>query len=53
MQRESFSAGEYGEKSRAHPDIWAKPDEFKNSLANERKAAEALTTAAKAKMKPT
>jgi cytochrome c556 len=44
-----FPPGSTGEKSRAHPDIWAKPDEFKNSLTNARKAAEAVTKAAAAK----
>ena len=34
------------EKSRAHPDIWVKTDEFKSLTANARKAAEALVKAA-------
>ena len=33
-------------KSRAHPDIWTKNDEFKSDLANARKAADALRKAA-------
>ena len=44
-----FPPGSTGEKSRAHPDIWTKPDEFKNSLVNARKAAEGLSKAAAAK----
>ena len=44
-----FPPGSTGEKSRAHPDIWTKPDEFKNKLTNAHKAAEALTKAAAAK----
>ena len=37
-----FPQGSATEKSRAHPDIWVKLDEFKNLTANARKAAEAL-----------
>ena len=44
-----FPKGSTSEKSRAHPDIWVKNDEFKNKLANAQKAAEALTKAAAAK----
>lgn len=44
-----FPSGSTSEKSRAHPDIWAKPDEFKNRAANARKAAEALSKAAASK----
>jgi|SRR5687767_2547174 len=44
-----FPKGSTSEKSRAHPDIWVKTDEFKNRLANARKAAEALSKAAAAK----
>jgi cytochrome c556 len=44
-----FPKGSTSEKSRAHPDIWAKPDEFKSRAANARKAAEALSKAAAAK----
>jgi len=44
-----FPAGSTSEKSRAHPDIWVKNDEFKNKAANARKAAEALSKAAAAK----
>ena len=44
-----FPKGSTSEKSRAHPDIWAKPDEFKNRAATARKAAEALSKAAAAK----
>jgi cytochrome c556 len=44
-----FPKGSTSEKSRAHPDIWVKTDEFKNSLGNARKAAEALSKAAAAK----
>lgn len=44
-----FPKGSDTGKTRAHPDIWAKPDEFKNSLAKARKAAEALNKAAEAK----
>ena len=41
-----FPKGSLTEKSRAHPDIWVKNDEFKNLTANARKAAEALMKAA-------
>jgi cytochrome c556 len=44
-----FPQGSASEKSRAHPDIWTKPDEFKNKAANAHKAAEALSKAAAAK----
>ena len=44
-----FPPGSTSEKSRAHPDIWAKSDEFKNRAANARKAADALSKAAAAK----
>lgn len=44
-----FPKGSTSEKSRAHPDIWVKTDEFKNRAANARKAAEALSKAAAAK----
>jgi cytochrome c556 len=44
-----FPKGSTSDKSRAHPDIWEKPDEFKKNLANARKAAEALSKAAAAK----
>lgn len=44
-----FPKGSTSEKSRAHPDIWVKTDEFKNRLANARKAAEDLSKAAAAK----
>ena len=44
-----FPKGSTSEKSRAHPDIWVKTDEFKNRLVNARKAAEALSKAAAAK----
>jgi cytochrome c556 len=44
-----FPKGSTSEKSRAHPDIWVKNDEFKNRAANARKAAEALSKAAAAK----
>lgn len=44
-----FPQGSATEKSRAHPDIWTKPDEFKNKAANAHKAAEALSKAAAAK----
>ena len=41
-----FPKGSTTEKSRAHPDIWVKNDEFKSLTANARKAAEALVKAA-------
>ncbi len=44
-----FPAGSTSEKSRAHPDIWVKTDEFKNRRTNALKAAEALSKAAAAK----
>lgn len=44
-----FPSGSTSEKSRAHPDIWVKTDEFKNRAANARKAAEALSKAAATK----
>lgn len=44
-----FPKGSTSEKSRAHPDIWEKTDEFKTRLAKARKAAEALSKAAAAK----
>jgi cytochrome c556 len=44
-----FPKGSTSEKSRAHPDIWVKNDEFKNRAANAHKAAEALSKAAAAK----
>lgn len=44
-----FPKGSITEKSRAHPDIWVKTDEFKSLTANARKAAEALMKAAEAK----
>ena len=44
-----FPKGSTSEKSRAHPEIWVKNEEFKNKAANARKAAEALSKAAAAK----
>lgn len=44
-----FPKGSTSEKSRAHPDIWVKTDEFKKRLADAQKAAEALSKAAAAK----
>jgi cytochrome c556 len=44
-----FPKGSTSEKSRAHPDIWVKTDEFKNRLTDARKAAEGLNKAAAAK----
>jgi cytochrome c556 len=44
-----FPKGSTSEKSRAHPDIWVKTDEFKNHLATARKAADGLSKAAAAK----
>ena len=44
-----FPKGSINEKSRAHPDIWVKNEEFKNKLANAIKAAGALSKAAAAK----
>jgi len=43
-----FPKGSDKGKTRAHPDIWAKPDEFKKDLANAVKVAEALSKAAEA-----
>ena len=47
-----FPKGSTSEKSRAHPDIWVKTDEFKNRAANARKVAEDLGKAAAAKNEP-
>ena len=44
-----FPKGSTSEKSRAHPDIWVKNEDFKNKLVNARKAAEGLSKAAAAK----
>jgi cytochrome c556 len=44
-----FPKGSISEKSRAHPDIWEKPEEFKKDLAKAIKSAEALSKAAAAK----
>ena len=44
-----FPKGSDKGKTRAHPDIWAKPDEFKKDLTNAIKVAEALSKAAEAK----
>lgn len=44
-----FPAGSVGEKSRAHPDIWVKMDDFKNHASTARKTAEGLAKAAAAK----
>jgi cytochrome c556 len=44
-----FPKGSTSEKSRAHPDIWEKPDQFKKSLTNAIKAADELSKAAAAK----
>ena len=44
-----FPKGSLVDKSRAHPDIWVKSDDFKNRAANTRKVAEALSKAAAAK----
>ena len=44
-----FPPGSTSEKSRAHPDIWVKNDDFKNRLVVARKAAEALSKAAATK----
>jgi cytochrome c556 len=44
-----FPKGSTSDKSRAHPDIWVKTDEFKNRLMDARKAAEGLSKAAAAK----
>ncbi len=44
-----FPKGSVVAKSRAHPDIWEKPDEFKKRLTNARNAAERLNKAAAAK----
>jgi cytochrome c556 len=44
-----FPKGSDTGKTRAHPDIWTKADEFKKDLASARKTAEALSKAAGAK----
>jgi cytochrome c556 len=44
-----FPKGSDTGKTRAHPDIWTKADEFKKDLASARKVAEALSKAAEAK----
>lgn len=44
-----FPKGSTSDKSRAHPDIWVKNEQFKTDFANARKAAEALSKAAAAK----
>jgi cytochrome c556 len=44
-----FPKGSTSDKSRAHPDIWEKPDQFKKSLTNAVKAADALSKAAATK----
>ena len=44
-----FPKGSTSEKSRAHPDIWVKNDEFRQRAANAKKAAEGLMKAAAAK----
>jgi cytochrome c556 len=44
-----FPPGSETGKTRAHPDIWTKADEFKKDFASARKAAEALSKAAGAK----
>lgn len=44
-----FPKGSITEKSRAHPDIWEKGDEFSKAAANANKAAAALSKAAAAK----
>jgi cytochrome c556 len=44
-----FPKGSTSDKSRAHPDIWEKPDEFKKSLTKAIKAADDLSKAAAAK----
>jgi cytochrome c556 len=44
-----FPKGSMTEKSRAHPDIWEKPDEFNKDIANTKKAAAALSKAAAAR----
>ena len=41
--------GSTSEKSRAHPDIWTKTDDFKNKALAARKVAEALSKAAASK----
>ena len=41
--------GSTSEKSRAHPDIWVKTDDFKNKAIATRKVAEALSKAAASK----
>ena len=44
-----FPKGSTSDKSRAHPDIWTKNEEFRKLAANAKKAAEALSKAAAAK----
>ena len=44
-----FPKGSTSEKSRAHPDIWVKNDEFRRDAANAKKVAEELVKAAAAK----
>jgi len=44
-----FPPGVTDAKSRAHPDIWSKTDDFKKHAETARKAAEALSKAAAAK----
>ena len=44
-----FPEGSTKGKTRAHKDIWAKPDEFKSHLADAKKAADALSKAAASK----
>jgi cytochrome c556 len=44
-----FPKGSISENSRAHPDIWEKPDEFKKAATKVRQTAEALSKAAAAK----
>jgi cytochrome c556 len=46
---ELFPKGSTSEKSRAHPDIWEKPDEFKKAAVKASKTAQALSKAAAAK----
>ena len=44
-----FPKGSVSDKSRAHPDIWEKSDQFKKGFVSVRKAAEGLSKAAAAK----
>jgi cytochrome c556 len=44
-----FPKGSTDEKSRAHPDVWTKTDEFRARAVDATKAAEALSKAAAAK----